>query len=131
MITSNPLRSLPTLASEAVAQAADLVQLEFRLVRTELKEKAIAWRNGLVLGVIGAVFVVSAVLLVIEACVAGLIQQGLSPAAATIIVAAGCGAIAVVFFLMSRKRLDFEELTPDRTITELNRDKNMVKERLT
>jgi len=49
MTTSNPLRSLPALASEAVAQAADLVQLEFRLARTELKEKAVAWRNGLVL----------------------------------------------------------------------------------
>jgi len=70
-------------------------------------------------------------LLVIEACVAGLIQQGLSPAAATIIVAAGCGAIAVVFFLMSRTTARFRGADADRTITELNRDKNMVKEKLT
>jgi Putative Actinobacterial Holin-X, holin superfamily III len=125
------LSNLPALASEAVAQAANLVQLEFRLARTEMKEKAIAWRNGTVFGVVGAMFGAVALLLVVEACVAVLVQAGLSSAVATIIVAAACAVIALVLFQMSRKRLNFEELAPRRTIAEINRDKDMMKEKLT
>jgi hypothetical protein len=120
-----------TLTTAAFSQTADLLQAEFRLARTELAEKMANIRSGLVMMLIGAIFLIVALGMVLQALVSVLIAAGLSPAVAILLVAGGAAVIGLVLFLMGQNRLNPEDLAPDRTIHSLSRDSRMVKERLT
>jgi hypothetical protein len=120
-----------TLTAAAFSQTADLVQAEFRLARTELSEKMTALRSGLIMMLIGAIFLIVALGMVLQAIVGVLIAAGLSPPASILLVAGGAAIVGIVLFLMGQKRLQPEELTPDRTLNSLSRDSRMVKETLT
>jgi len=130
MTYRNPLRDLGALASDAVGQAANLVQLEFRLARTELKENILAWRTGAVLVLAGAVFAIAALFLVLQSLVVVIVATGVKPEVAILIVAGGCLLVAGIFVTVGSRRLSLDELAPDRTVDQLSRDKNMVKEKL-
>lgn len=120
-----------TLATAAFSQTADLLQTEFRLARAELAEKLTALRAGLTFIVIGAVFLIAALGLVLQALVSVLIGAGVSPPVAILLVAGAAAVAGVVLFLMGQNRLNPAELTPDRTLNSLSRDSRMVKETLT
>jgi membrane protein implicated in regulation of membrane protease activity len=130
MTPGNPLRDIAGLASDAVAQATNLVQLEFRLARTEIAERAKTWSGGAALCLAGAVFGAVALFMALQAAVIALVAEGLTLLEATLLMTAACLIIAAILFAAGRKRLSFEELTPDRTINQLTRDKNMVKEKM-
>lgn len=120
-----------TLSTMALSQTADLVQAEFRLARAELSDKLGSLRAGLVMILIGAIFLIVALGMVLQALVSLLIAAGLSPALAILLVAGAAGAIGLALFLMGQQRLTPDELAPDRTINSLSRDTRMVKESLT
>lgn len=132
MIGQAPLRrpGVVTLLTAAFAQSADLVQTEFRLARAELAEKLAALRAGLVMMAIGAILLIVALGMLLQALVGGLIAAGVSPAVAILLVAGGTAVIGLVLFLMGQKRLDPASLTPDRTLDSLSADSRMVKESL-
>jgi len=120
-----------TLLSAAIGQSADLVHTEFRLARAEISEKLAAMRVGLVLMVLGAIFLIVALGMVLQALVSVLIASGMSAPAAILLVAGGSAAVGLVLFLMGQKRLTPEELMPDRTLNSLSRDGRMMKESVT
>jgi uncharacterized membrane protein YqjE len=117
--------------SDTISRATELVQLEFRVFKAELEEKATRVKAGLALVMIGAILVTAAMFLLLQAVVLVLVQGGMSPAGATALVAAACIAIGLVFVFTGRKQLDGDVLTPDRTIHGLQRDTRLVKEKLT
>ena len=129
---NQPLRrpGVVTLATAAFSQTADLLQTEFRLAKVELAEKMAALRVGLILIVIGAIFLIAALGMILQALVSILIAAGLSPAAAILLVAGGAAVIGLVLFLLGQNRLSPAELSPDRTLNSLSRDSRMVKETL-
>jgi hypothetical protein len=120
-----------TLVTAAIAQSADLVQMEFRLARAEISEKLAALRVGLAMMAAGAIFLIVALGMLLQALVSVLIASGMSPPAAILVVAGGAAVIGLVLFLMGQKRLDPEELVPERTLTSLSRDGRMMKETVT
>lgn len=120
-----------TLLTAAMSQSADLVQTEFRLARAEVSEKLAAMRTGLAMMAIGAIFLIAALGMVLQALVSVLIAGGVSAPVAILLVAGGAGVIGLVMFLMGQKRLAPEELVPERTLTSLSRDSRMVKESVT
>jgi Putative Actinobacterial Holin-X, holin superfamily III len=120
-----------TLAIIALSQASDLVEAEFRLARAELSEKMSALRAGLIMIVLGAVFLVVALGMVLQALVAVLIAADISAPVALLLVAGGAAVLGLVLFLIGQSRLKPAELTPDRTLNSLSRDSRMVKETLT
>jgi hypothetical protein len=130
MITANPVRNVVDLAANAVAKAADLVQLEFRLARTELAEKLDAWKAGLGLILAGVMFAAAALFLLLEAAAAALIDAGLAAWAAALGVAIASLIVAGILFGLGRHRLGTETLKPDRTLDQISRDKTLVKEKL-
>ena len=97
----------------------------------ELEEKATRVKAGLAFILTGAVLVTAALFLLLQAAVLGLVQGGMSPAGATLLVAAACIAAGLVFVVSGRKQLDGDMLTPDRTIHGIQRDSALVKEKLT
>jgi uncharacterized membrane protein YqjE len=117
--------------SDTISRATELVQLEFRVFKAELEEKATRVKGGLALVMIGAILVTAAMFLLLQAVVLVLVQGGMSPAGATALVAAACIAIGLAFVFTGRKQLDGDVLTPDRTIHGLQRDTRLVKEKLT
>jgi hypothetical protein len=120
-----------TLTTAAVSQTADLIQAEFGLARAELAEKMSAFRAGMIMILIGTIFLIAALGMVLQALVAALIAAGLSAPAAILLVAGGAAVVGVVLFVMGQNRLKPDELSPDRTLNSLSRDSRMVKETLT
>jgi predicted phage tail protein len=127
--TSRP--GLVTLATMALSQTTDLLGAEFRLARVELSEKMGALRAGLIMIVLGAVFLIVALGMVLQALVGVLIAAGISAPVALLLVAGGAAVLGLVLFLIGQNRLKPAELTPDRTLNSLSRDSRMVKETLT
>lgn len=129
---NQPLRrpGVVTLTTAAVSQTADLLQAEFRLARAELAEKMDTLRGGLILILLGAVFLIAALGMILQALVSVLINAGVTPAVAILLVAGGAAVLGLVLFLVGQKRLQPSELTPDRTLNSLSRDSRMVKETL-
>lgn len=116
---------------DTIARATDLIQIEFRLAKAELAEKAARAGAGLALILIGAVLASAALFLFLQAIVLGLVRLGLSPLAATVVVAVVTMGIGIAFAVTGRKQLTAEALVPDRTLNDIKRDSAMVKEKLT
>lgn len=132
MITDTLRRpGVVNLMTTAVSQTADLVQTEFRLARTELAEKLGALKSAVAMIALAAVFLICALSLLLNAAVAMLINGGVNPAVAMLLVAVVAGAIGLALFLIGQSRLKPDTLTPERTINSLSRDSRMVKETLT
>lgn len=131
MIATNPVRNVVDLASSAMAKAADLVRLEFRLARTELAEKLDALKAGLGLILAGAVFATAALILLLQAAAVALAEAGMAPSSAALVVAVASLIVAGILIAIGRRRFGAEALTPDRTLDQLSRDKTLVKEKLT
>ena len=115
---------------DTVARATELVQLEFKLAKSELGERAAMMKAGLVLIVAGSILLAAALLLVLQFLVVALVDAGLSPMAATLIVAALTVAGGIGLVASGRKQLDATTLTPNRTLNDLQRDSAMMKEKL-
>ena len=120
-----------TLATVAFAQTADLLQTEFRLARAELAEKMSAICSSLIMLLLGAIFLIVGLSMILQALASALIEAGLSPPAALLLVAGGAAVLGLVLFLVGQKRLNHSELAPNRTLNSLSRDSRMVKETLT
>lgn len=123
------------LVTDALGRSADLIQTEIRLARVELGEKADALKasvvSGLVMMLVGTVFIIGALILVLQALVAALIESGVSPALAILIVAGGSAVGGIIVLLAGKKTIGAVDPTPTRTITSLQNDARMAKESLT
>jgi len=117
--------------SDTISRATELVQIEFRVFKAELEEKANRVKGGMALIMTGAILMTAALFLLLQAAVLTLVQAGMSPAGATLLVGAACIAAGVALVLAGRKRVDGDALVPDRTIHGLERDTRLVKEKLT
>jgi hypothetical protein len=115
---------------ETVARASELIQLEIRLAKAELAEKSVHLKAGLATIIIGAVIFTVGLFLFAQALVVLLIGLGLSPLAATLIVAAVFAGGGLALVASGRKELDAGTLTPQRTLDDLQRDRALVKEKL-
>jgi hypothetical protein len=80
--------------------------------------------------VIGAIFLIAALGMILQALVSILITAGVAPSVAILLVAGGAAVTGLVLFLMGQNRLNPAELSPDRTLNSLSRDSRMVKETL-
>ena len=115
---------------EAVARASELIQLEIRLAKAELAEKSVHLKAGLASILIGSVIFTVGLFLLAQALVILLISAGLSPLAATLLVAAAFAGGGLFLIAGGRKELDAGTLTPNRTLDDLERDRALVKEKL-
>ena len=81
--------------------------------------------------VAGAIFLMAALGLLLQAVVSLLVAAGLSVPAAILVTAGVTALIGLGLFLTGQKRLSSDELVPDRTLHSLSRDGRMVKETIT
>jgi hypothetical protein len=122
--------TLPRALSDVVADLADLFQKEMRLARKELSEKfSVKLRGGIWMVAAGGAALVAG-LLIIEALVFGIAALGIGLHWSCLIVAAIFALVAALAYARGRSDLG-EELTPSRTLHNIQRDVTTAKEKLT
>lgn len=121
---------LSRLVGDAMRQSADLVQLEISLFKEEMTENISRLFIGLGLIVAGAVFAISAVLLLVEAFVEWLATIVGSPALAALICGGALLLIAMAFMLTGRSMMSVRKLKPTRTVRSVSRDAHMFSDRM-
>src|SRR5260221_2251361 len=104
---NQPLRrpGVVPLTTAAFSQTADLLHAEIRLARAELSEKMGALRSGLVMIVLGAIFLIAALGMILQALVSVLINAGVSPRAAILLVAGAAAVGLANLFVVGEDRL--------------------------
>jgi len=120
--------ALPRALSEVFADLADLVQKEIRLARTELSDKlSIKVRAGIWAAAAASIGII-ALLLIVQAAVLGLAAAtGLALHWSCLIVAAFLVALAGATFAKGKADAE-QELSPNRTIHQVQQDIATVKE---
>jgi hypothetical protein len=128
MITDKTdIRAITTLMGDALSQFAKLFQNEIDLAKAELGEKArqVGVAAGFLVG--AAVLVIPALVMALFALSAALVAGGWSEPGAHLLSALVAVVIAGILAFMGMQRLKPENLKPEQTINQLERDKDAVK----
>ena len=124
-------RSLGQLFGNLSNQLGTLVQQEIALARTEVSTRiTTAASNAAMLGV-GAALGYAALLVALVGVALLLVDLGITPWLAFLIVAAVSGAVGAVLAQRGRAQLQEADLTPRQTIKTLKEDAEWAKERVT
>jgi hypothetical protein len=123
-------RSLGQLFGDLSRQLSTLVRQEIDLARTEVTTKAgAATRDAALIGVGGAL-AYAGLLVLLGAVVLLLVQAGLEPWLAALIVGVLVAAIGGFLVMRGRSGLQNADLAPTRTIDTLKDDAEWAKERI-
>ena len=123
------LRETPALLVAAFRHFAQLMQDEVALAKAELGRNASRAGMGLALIGVAAILALTALDVVAAAVVAWLSAEGgLSVGTAAIVVGGVLLAVAVVLALVGKSRLSADALAPDRTVRNVRRDIDTLKE---
>ena len=126
--TSN--RSIADVLRDVIAQVTTLLRKETELARVELSENISRAALGLGLIVGGAVLLIPALVILLEAAVAALEQNGMRPAEAAGIIG---GIVLVLGFILigiGISRLRVKNLMPNKTIQQLQQDATAAKQQM-
>jgi Putative Actinobacterial Holin-X, holin superfamily III len=122
MALADNTRSVPELFTSVVSQLADLMRTEGQLARAEISEKMTLAATGLGLIVGGAILMMPALVVLLEAAVAALVDNGIAPYWAALIVGGTCFVLGLILLLIGVSWLRAGKLVPDKTIHQLQRD---------
>ena len=122
MALADNTRSVPELFTSVVSQLADLMRTEGQLARAEISEKMTLAATGLGLIVGGAILLMPALVVLLEAAVAALVENGFAPYWSALIVGGACFLLGLILLLIGVSRLRSAKLMPDKTIHQLQRD---------
>jgi uncharacterized membrane protein YqjE len=122
-------RSLGELLGDLGSQVTTLVRKELELARTEMTDKASAASRDAALMGVGGALLYAGLLGLMAAIVLGLIEAGLDPWIAALLVGVVVAAIGGALVARGRSGLATTDLTPKRTIETIQDDAEWVKER--
>jgi hypothetical protein len=115
-------RSIPQLFTDVVNQFTSLLGHEMRLARAEFSENVSRLAIGLGFIIGGAVLLIPALVVLLEAAVAGLIEGGFAPYWAALIVGGAALLIGIILLLIGISRIKPENLMPKKTVEQVRRD---------
>jgi xanthine/uracil permease len=123
-------RSVGDLLRDLAHDSAHLVRQELTLARTEAQEKLHQSTTAMMALIAGALLAFAALIVLLDALVYGLTEAGIERWLAALIVG---GVVAVIGFLLVRKGqndLSATRLAPERTMANVRKDMNLVKEQV-
>jgi Putative Actinobacterial Holin-X, holin superfamily III len=123
-------RSIPQLFTDIVNQLTNLLRKESELARTEVSEKVSQATLGLAMVVFGAVLLIPALVVLLEAGVAALDRTGFAPYWSALIVGGGALLLGLIVMMIGLGRLKAERLMPRKTIEQLQQDASTVKQQM-
>ena len=121
--------TLSRIVTSVIADVAQLFQAEVRLAKAEIASNVNAKLQSIVSFAIAGVFGFVTLILIAQTFVFLLMAWGVESYWASLIVAVGFGVLAAasIAFAMSKAR---QELTPQRTVHQVEKDIRVVKEQL-
>ena len=121
--------ALPRIVTSVIADVAQLFQAEVRLAKAEIASNVTAKLQSIVGFAIAGVFGFVTLILIAQTFVFLLMAWGVESYWASLIVAVGFGVLAAasIAFAMSKAR---QELVPQRTVQQVNKDIRVAKEQL-
>jgi uncharacterized membrane protein YqjE len=127
MTDRTDLRAITTLMGDALSQFSKLFQNEIDLAKAELGDKA--QQVGMAVGFLAgaAVLVIPALIMLLFALAAALIDAGWSQSAAYLVTGVAAALLAGILAMVGIQRLKPDNLKPEETIRQLERDKATVK----
>jgi len=123
-------RSIPGLFRDLLLQLTTLLRMEGQLARAEMSEKLGRATRGVALVLGGAVLMMPALVILLEAIVAALVDAGLEAHWAALIVGGLALILGGIVLFAGVKAMKLEELTPRRTIDNLQRDVSVATHQL-
>ncbi len=121
-------RPVSGLLTDLVHQMTSLFRTEISLLKSETKDNFRAIGAALITVVVGAAFVLAALIVLVQAVVAGLVSAGLSVWVASLIVGVVLAVVGGVMVKKGADNLSPAGMTPDRTVRQMEKDVNLVKE---
>jgi anti-sigma-K factor RskA len=120
--------ALSHAVGDVLQDVSDLVQKELRFARAELASNlnTVVWKIASI--AVAAVFAIVALLVLAEAAIFSLVDQGISSPLACLLVAAGAVVIAGIAYAASCSRVS---VSPSRTLGHVSADIRTAKEHLT
>lgn len=123
-------RSIPELFTDLVDNVTTLFRTEVRLAKAEASEKLEMLKGAAVLIGIGALFLLAALIAFTDVLAVWLVLLGIPVAWSGLIVVLVLAAIGALMLKAGMDRLKARNLTPGRTVHQLNRDAAVVKEQV-
>ena len=124
-------RSLGRLFGDLSRQLSTLVRQEIDLARTEVSAKAGAATKDVALIGIGAALLYTGLLALLLMVGLLLVEMGLEPWLAALIVGLGVAAVGGALVVRGRDQLGTRAIAPTRTVDTLKDDADWAKERIT
>jgi uncharacterized membrane protein YqjE len=130
MAMSTETRSIAELFSDALHQFTKLVRTELQLARAELAAKASEAAMGIAFIAGAALAMIAALVLLLFALAVWLVELGVPDPLAYLV--AGVVGVLISAFLgwTGMKRLKPDNLAPDRTVKQFQRDAAVVREQM-
>ncbi len=122
--------STPALFADALSQMTSLFETEIRLVRTELSEKISAAFRAIAVMLASAVLLLAALFIILIGVVQLLIAFGLPAWGAYFLVGVVIAVIGGVALYFALNTLSADNLMPRRSLTQLGKDAEIVKEQV-
>lgn len=128
--TTQLSKSYKGLFSELAENVSTLFRKELELTRAEASEKVT--QVGLAVGAIavGALVAMAALIVLLQALVIGVTNLGIAPGWSALIVGGATAVIALILVRTGMSSLKAKNLMPSRTMTNLQRDAQTVKEHI-
>jgi uncharacterized membrane protein YqjE len=130
MAFANDNRSIADVLRDVIAQVTSLMHKEAQLARVELSENVSRAALGLGLIVGGAVLLIPALVILLQAAVAALEQNGMHPAAAAAIVGGCVLVLGFILVAIGISQLRVTKLIPDKTIQQLQHDAAVARQQM-
>lgn len=130
MALANQNRSVADLLRDVIAQVTRLLRKEAQLARMELSENLGRAVLGLGLIIGGAVLLIPALVILLEAGVAALEQRGMVPPAAAGIVGGCVLLLGFILVAVGALQLRMRNLMPNKTIQQLHHDASTAKQQM-
>jgi uncharacterized membrane protein YqjE len=127
---ANHNRSLADVLRDVITQLTTLLRKETELARVELSENVSRAALGLGLIVGGAVLLIPALVILLQAAVAALEENGMRPAEATAIVGGCALVLGFILVAIGVSRLRVKSLIPNKTIQQLQHDAAAAKQQI-
>jgi len=115
-------RTVPELFTDLISQVTSLFRTETRLARAELNEKIAQAGSGIGMIAAGAILLIPALVILLQAAAAALIDQGFQPYVAALIVGGAALFVGLMLALIGMNQLKMKKLTPHKTIEQLQTD---------
>jgi Putative Actinobacterial Holin-X, holin superfamily III len=131
MAVPNYQRNVPEIITDLFTQLAMLFRKETQLARAELSENIAGVGRSLGLIVGGAILLIPALVILLQAAVAGLADNyGLASYLSALIVGAAVLVTGLILLLIGTNSLKMENLMPNRTVQQWRRDASVAKEQV-